>query len=167
MSSHPFNLLFVCAKNSARSIMAEAILNHAGLGRFHAYSAGFEGTGQINPMALEQLRRSRLDVDDLRSKDWTEFSGTNSPPLDFVVTFDSIGDKPLPDWPGQPLVVSWSIDDPAHVSGTDEERKRAFTSCFQLLNRRISLLASLPLERFNRTELKSRFEEIGRQVPTA
>jgi len=162
-----FNVLFVCAGNSARSIMAEAILNHVSSGRLRASSAGFAGTGQIHPLAVEQLKRSRLDVSGLRSKNWSVFAEPGADPLDLVITFDPIAEQPVPVWPGQPLVVFWRIDDPALVAGDGEEAKRAFALCFQLLNRRISLFASLPLERLDRVELKHRLEEIGNRSSSA
>jgi protein-tyrosine-phosphatase len=162
-----FNVLFVCAGNSARSIMAEAILNHVSSGRFRAGSAGFAGTGQIHPLAIEQLKRSRLDVSGLGSKSWGDFAVPGADPLDLVITFDPIEKERLPEWPGQPLVVFWRIDDPVLVEGGGEEAKRAFALCFQLLNRRISLFASLPLDRLDRVELKRRLEDIGSRSPAA
>jgi len=163
MNSQPFNILFVCARNSVRSIMAEAILNQVSMGRFHAGSAGFAETGRIDPMTEEQLRRSRLDVSYLRSKNWREFAGAGAQPLDFVITFDPFIAESIPAWPGEPVVVFWSIDDPAKVEASEEDRRRAFSLCFQLLNRRISLFASLPLERLEPGELKRHLEDIGSQ----
>src|SRR4029453_16184675 len=131
MSERRFNVLFLCTGNSARSIMAEALLNFWGRGRFQAFSAGSHPKGDVHPLALETLRRNRVPSDDARSKSWREFAPPDAPPLDFVFRgCNSPAQEPSPRWPGQPMTAHWGIHDPAAVEGTDEEKLRAFNKAF-------------------------------------
>jgi arsenate reductase len=160
-----FNVLFLCTGNSARSIMAEATLNHlpVGRGRFRAFSAGSHSTGQVNPYALDLLREQRLPVDGLRSKSWDEFADPGAPEMDFVFTVcDQAAAEPCPIWPGQPVTAHWGVPDPAAVSGTDEERRRAFRDALLVLRRRIELFTSLPFDKLSVLALRDRLNEIGR-----
>lgn len=158
----PYNVLFLCTGNSARSIMAEALLNHWGRGRFRAYSAGSHPTGQVNPLALETLARNRLGTEGVRSKSWDEFARADAPPLHFVFTVcDNAANEVCPVWPGQPITAHWGIQDPAAVVGTDEERKQAFTRAFRELDARIKVFTSLRLESLDRLALQVRLDEIG------
>jgi arsenate reductase len=159
----PYNALFLCTGNSARSILAEAYLNSAGRGRFKAYSAGSQPAGKVNPFALELLSRNRIDTAGYRSKSWDEFAKPDAPKLDFVFTVcDSAAGEVCPIWPGQPMTAHWGIQDPAAVAGTDEEKRRAFLKAFTELTTRINLFMSLPLEKLDRLVLKKKLEEIGR-----
>ncbi|MEJ2566421.1 MAG: arsenate reductase ArsC [Gammaproteobacteria bacterium] len=157
-----FNVLFLCTGNSARSIMAEAILNRLGKGRFHAFSAGSHPTGQVNPLAIEQLQRVGLPVDRLRSKNWDEFATPDSPPLDFVFTVcDKAAGEVCPVWPGQPMTAHWGIEDPVGIEGNEEDKHRAFTLAFTHLSRRISIFISLPLAKLDAMTLKQKLDDIG------
>ena len=161
-----FNVLFLCTGNSARSIMAEAIINHLPIGRgeFKGHSAGSHPTGRVNPLALETLAAHKLPVDNYTSKSWTEFSGPAAPHLDFVFTVcDQAAAEPCPIWPGQPMTAHWGIPDPAAVQGTDDERRRAFREAFIHLRRRIELFVSLPFDTLTGLALKQRLEQIGRE----
>lgn len=162
MQDH-YNVLFLCTGNSARSIMAEAILNHKGQGRFTGYSAGSHPKDQPRPEALHQLESAGIDRGGLRSKSWDEFSGPGAPHLDFVFTVcDSAANEQCPYWPGQPMTAHWGIPDPAAVKGTPEEIARAFREAFVILDRRIGLFTSLPLLTLQEIAIKQRIEEIGR-----
>jgi arsenate reductase (thioredoxin) len=162
MAEH-YNVLFLCTGNSARSILAEAILNHKGKGRFSAYSAGSHPTGQPRTEALRQLESAGIDTAGLRSKSWDEFSGPGTPHLDFVFTVcDNAAQEQCPFWPGQPMTAHWGIPDPAAVKGTPEEIARAFREAFMVLDRRIGLFTSLPLTTLKEIALKQKIEEIGR-----
>ncbi|HTM17663.1 MAG TPA: arsenate reductase ArsC [Terracidiphilus sp.] len=162
MPNH-YNVLFLCTGNSARSIMAEAILNHRAKGRFTAYSAGSQPTGRPRPEALRQLESAGIDTAGLRSKSWDEFSGPGAPHLDFVFTVcDNAAREHCPYWPGQPMTAHWGIADPAAVKGTSEEIARAFRDAFIVLDRRIGLFTSLPLGTLQEIAIKQRIEEIGR-----
>jgi arsenate reductase (thioredoxin) len=159
----PFNVLFLCTGNSARSIMAEAILNSLGKDKFKAYSAGSHPTGKINPFALELLERNRLRASGLRSKDWSEFSRPGAPFMHFVFTVcDQAAAEPCPVWPGQPMTAHWGVHDPAGVQGTEEERRKAFLKAYTELYRRISLFTCLPIETLSNLALKEKLDEIGR-----
>jgi len=163
MADRIYNVLFLCTGNSARSIMAEAILNHAGAGRFRGYSAGSHPSGMVNPLTLDLLSRSRLAVEGLRSKPWDEFAAPGAPALDFVFTVcDNAAGEVCPVWPGQPVTAHWGVEDPAAVQGPDEERRRAFTTAFNHLRNRINMFVSLPLEKLDRLGLKKELDEIGR-----
>lgn len=157
-----YNVLFLCTGNSARSIMAEAILNHLGRGRYHAYSAGSHPAGRVNPLTIEQLQRARLATGNLRSKGWDEFASPDAPKLDFVFTVcDKAANEVCPVWPGQPMTAHWGIEDPSAVEGTDEEKRRAFTQAFTQLNQRISIFVNLPLAKLDALSLKQELDHIG------
>jgi len=159
-----YNVLFLCTGNSARSIMAEAILNHKGKPTFTAYSAGSHPSGTVRPEALRQIEIAHLPVEGLRSKPWDEFSRPGAPPLHFVFTVcDNAAKEVCPVWPGQPMTAHWGIPDPAVVQGTTEEVERAFRNAFFTLDRRISLFLSLPLTSLDRLALKREIEKIGKQ----
>jgi len=163
MATHPLNLLFLCTHNSARSVLAEVLLNNMGQGRFRAFSAGSHPSGRINPFALELLERNRLPTEGLRSKSWDEFARPGAPSLDFVFTVcDQAAGEMCPIWPGQPMTAHWGIEDPAAVQGTDEEKRRAFFRAYNQLQNRLSIFVSLPLEKLDRLALKSKLDEIGR-----
>ncbi|MFI4983331.1 MAG: arsenate reductase ArsC [Nevskiales bacterium] len=163
MSDKVFNVLFLCTGNSARSIMAEAILNAVGNGKFKAFSAGSHPTGKVNPFALELIRQNRLPLDDLRSKNWDEFAAPGAPPLNFVFTVcDNAAGEVCPVWPGQPISAHWGIPDPAAVEGTDEQKRRAFSQAWHVLNNRLRIFASLPLDKLDRMALKEKLDAIGR-----
>lgn len=162
--SQRYRVLFLCTGNSARSIMAEAILNHLGSDRFTAFSAGSHPTGTVNPFALDLLRSKGLAVEKVRSKSWDEFVG--GPPLDFVFTVcDNAAAEVCPAWPGQPMSAHWGTPDPAAVSGDDEAKRRAFRQAYSELEARIRLFLSLPIERLDRLSLHQRLEEIGTRTP--
>ncbi len=157
------NVLFLCTGNSARSILAEAYLNSAGKGWFHAFSAGSQPAGQVNPLALELLQKNRLDTSGLRSKNWGEFAAPGAPRMDFVFTVcDNAAGEACPLWPGQPVSAHWGVDDPAAAEGSLEERQRAFMLAFSALSTRINLFLNLPLEKLDRLELQQRLQDVGR-----
>jgi arsenate reductase len=158
-----FNVLFLCTGNSARSIMAEAILNHRGRPTFAAFSAGSHPTGTVRSEALHQLKVAGIDTTGLRSKNWNEFAQPGAPPLQFVFTVcDNAANEVCPVWPGQPVTAHWGVADPAVVRGTDAEIERGFRGAFILLDRRISLFLALPLASLDHIALKKAVEEIGR-----
>jgi len=158
-----YNVLFLCTGNSARSIIAEAILNRAGRGRFKAFSAGSQPKGKINPRTLDLLRKFNYDVSTLRSKSWTEFAKPGAPDLDFVFTVcDNAAGESCPLWPGQPITAHWGIPDPVAASGTQAEIALAFKDAYRMLSRRIDLLLALPIEKLDRLVLTTRLREIGR-----
>ena len=163
MSERSFNVLFLCTGNSARSILAEAILNHGGKGRFRGFSAGSHPKGEVHPFALELLQKNHFPVAELRSKSWDEFASAEAPALDFVFTVcDNAAGEVCPVWPGQPMTAHWGIEDPAAVQGTDEEKRRAFVAAFSQLHRRISLFVSLPLAKLDGMAIKRELDGIGR-----
>ncbi|GIK79209.1 MAG: arsenate reductase ArsC [Pseudorhodoplanes sp.] len=165
MSDRPYNVLFLCTGNSARSIMAEAILNREGRGKFRGYSAGSQPKGQVHPHTLDLLRRMNFDVGDYRSKSWTEFSGPDAPSLDFVFTVcDSAAAESCPVWPGQPMTAHWGIPDPAAATGTEAEIRLAFAEAFRMLSNRISIFVSLPLSSLDNLSLQKRLDAIGRRT---
>jgi arsenate reductase len=158
-----YNVLFLCTGNSARSIMAEAILNHRGRGAFNAYSAGSHPSGKVRPEALRQIESARLSTDGLRCKSWDEFAAPGAPKMHFVFTVcDNAAREVCPIWPGQPMTAHWGIPDPAAVEGTPEEIARAFRSAFMVLERRIGLLLCLPLSSLERLAIQHEIERIGR-----
>ena len=160
------NVLFLCTGNSARSILAEAILNREGRGRFQAFSAGSMPRGSVHPIALDVLRRSHYSTEGLRSKSWSEFSGPDAPKLDFVFTVcDNAANEVCPVWPGQPMTAHWGLPDPAAVEGTDVEKHLAFQDTFRMLYNRISIFTSLPLRSLDQLSLQRRLNEIGRKLP--
>src|SRR4030095_5353250 len=158
-------VLFLCTGNAARSIMAEAILNHSGQGRFVAQSAGSHPTGQVNPLALAQLQRGGISTEGVHSKSWNVFAGRGAAPLDFAFTVcDNAAGEVCPVWPGQPMTAHWGVRDPAAVSGSEVERTQAFRDAFRVLERRITLFTSLPLTSLDRLALPARLREIGREI---
>ena len=160
----PFNVLFLCTGNSARSIMAEAIMNHKGRPNFTAYSAGSHPSGSVRPEALRQLEAARLPIHGFRSKNWDEFAKPGAPKLDFVFTVcDNAANEVCPVWPGQPMTAHWGVPDPAAVRGSEEQVEKAFRDAFFLLDRRISLFLSLPLSTLDGLSLKKEIDNIGRQ----
>ena len=162
MAQKTYYVLFLCTGNSARSILAEAILNHAGQGRFRAFSAGSHPAGTVNPFAVDLLARSHLPVDGLRSKPWDEFAAPGAPALDFVFTVcDNAAGEVCPVWPGQPVSAHWGVEDPAAVQGPDEVKRRAFTTAYNHLRNRINMFASLPLEKLDGMAIRKKLDEIG------
>jgi protein-tyrosine-phosphatase len=157
------NVLFLCSGNSARSIMAEAILNKDGAGKFRAFSGGTDPKGQVHPHALALLRAAGYDTADLRSKSWTDFAGAGAPELDFVFTVcDDAAGETCPVWPGAPIMAHWGIPDPAKATGSEAEISVAFDSAFGMLKRRIDLLLALPIAKLDRLALTAHLKEIGR-----
>src|SRR6187549_1357326 len=162
MAERPFNALFLCTGNSARSIIAEAILNKIGAGRFRAFSAGSQPKGQVNPHTITMLEGLGYDTSGFRSKSWSEFAKPGAPALDFVFTVcDNAAGEACPVWPGQPMTAHWGVPDPAEAAGTEEEQRRAFRDAFLSLRRRIELFASLPLDKLRGLALQERLAEIG------
>jgi protein-tyrosine-phosphatase len=171
MATTPFNVLFLCTGNSARSILSEAYLNAAGRGRFTAYGAGSHPGGKVNPFALELLQKNRIDTAGLRSKSWDEFARPGAPEMNFVFTVcDNAAGEVCPLWPGQPMSAHWGVSDPAAVEGSDEEKRKAFFHAYTELAARISLFVNLPLAKLDRLVLKRKLDEIGktgRDIPVA
>jgi arsenate reductase (thioredoxin) len=166
MSNKAYNVLFLCTGNSARSILAESIINKMGRGQFRGLSAGSYPKGQVHPMALEVLRQMGFPTDGLRSKSWDEFAAPDGPRLDFIFTVcDRAAGEACPYWPGQPITAHWGIPDPAAVDGTDIEKSKAFHAAFRLMQTRIKLFLSLPLASIDRMRLQERLDAIG-QTPT-
>lgn len=162
MTQETFHVLFLCTGNSARSIMAEVLLNAMGKGRFTAFSAGSHPKGRVHPLALELIRKNRLPTEGLRSKDWAEFSRTGAPQMDFVFTVcDHAAAETCPVWLGQPMTANWGIPDPAAVEGNDESKRRAFFTAYSQLSQRISIFVNLPLARLDRLALQKKLVEIG------
>ncbi|HLW84817.1 MAG TPA: arsenate reductase ArsC [Candidatus Sulfotelmatobacter sp.] len=160
----PYNVLFLCTGNSARSIMAEAIMNLKGRPNFVAYSAGSHPSGKVRPEALRELEAAHLPTRGLRSKSWDEFAKPGAPRLDFVFTVcDNAANEACPVWPGQPMTAHWGVPDPAAVQGSEEQIKQAFREGFFLLERRIGLFLALPLATLSRMALKKEIDGIGRQ----
>jgi protein-tyrosine-phosphatase len=157
-----YNVLFLCTGNSARSIMAEALLRHRGGERFRGFSAGTHPTGVVHPLALEVLRRNRVSTDNLRSKSLDEFVLPGAPPIDFVFTVcDQAAGEACPIWPGQPITAHWGIPDPAHVEGSAPERERAFSKAFRDLDERLKIFASLSFEALDPVSLQQQLDAIG------
>lgn len=164
MTQGRYNVLFLCTGNSARSIMAEAIMNQKGAPNFSAFSAGSHPAGGVRPEALHQLELAHLSIAGLHSKSWDEFANPGAPHLHFVFTVcDNAANEVCPIWPGQPMTAHWGIPDPAAVKGTEDQVRKAFREAFLLLDRRISLLLSLPIATMDRLVLKNELDEIGRQ----
>ena len=159
-----YNVLFLCTGNSARSILAEAILNHKGAPNFHAFSAGSYPTGRVNPYAIEQLASVGLSTTGLRSKSWDEFILSDAPHMDFVFTVcDNTAQEVCPIWPGQPIAAHWGVPDPAAVTGQQEQVRRAFRDTFVTLNRRITFFLGLPLAKLSAPAIKAELDLIGQQ----
>lgn len=166
MTDHVYNVLFLCTGNSARSILAECILNREGKGRFRAFSAGSHPKGQIHPFAIELLKKLNHPTAGLRSKDWEEFAATGAPAMDFVFTVcDNAANEVCPVWPGQPMTAHWGLPDPAAAEGTEAERHLAFADAYRMLLNRISIFTSLPMRSLDRLALQKRLDEIGRSLP--
>ncbi|WP_395646003.1 arsenate reductase ArsC [Terricaulis sp.] len=165
----PYNVLFLCTGNSARSIMAEAILQRAGAAKFNAYSAGSHPTGRVNPHAISLLQRFNYKTDDFRSKSWDEFAATGAPALDFVFTVcDNAAGEMCPIWPGQPMTAHWGVPDPAAVvDGSEAEIAAAFADAYGRLQNRITIFVNLPLESLDRLSLQKRLDNIGKTPDAA
>jgi arsenate reductase (thioredoxin) len=161
--NHPFNVLFLCTGNSARSIMAEALLNRNGRGNFRAFSAGSQPKGRIHPHTLDLLRKLQFDVSRLRSKSWHEFTGPEAPKLDFVFTVcDNAAGEACPVWPGQPMTAHWGIPDPAAAVGNEAEIRFAFADALRMLSNRINVFLSLPLRSLDELSLQNQLRGIGK-----
>jgi arsenate reductase (thioredoxin) len=169
-ANRPLNVLFLCTGNSARSILAEAILNRLGAGRFRGYSAGSHPTGQVNPLAKNLLRQRNYDVSKLRSKSWEEFAAPGAPKLDFVFTVcDDAANEVCPIWPGQPMSAHWGLPDPVKAQGTEAERNLAFADTMRMLTQRIDIFVNLPLDQLSKLSLQQELDAIGRmrrEVPS-
>ena len=160
----PYNILVLCTGNSARSIMAEALLNTMGAGRFKAYSAGSHPTGRVNPYATEQVRSLGCPVESLRSKSWDEFARPDAPVMDFILTVcDNAAGEVCPVWPGKPVTAHWGFPDPAAVTGTEEEKRAAFARTMHQIRNRVQLFMSLPLETLDRMAVESRMRALGNE----
>jgi len=163
MTDRIYNVLFLCTGNSARSIMAEAIMNNLGSGRFRAFSAGSHPSGRVHPLALDTLRIAGLPIEGARSKAWDEFAEPGAPVMDFVFTVcDNAAGEVCPIWPGQPMTAHWGVEDPATFEGTDAERRAFFLKVFRMLQNRISVFTNLPVASLDRQSLQSRIKDIGR-----
>lgn len=171
MTDRVYNVLFLCTGNSARSILAESILNREGAGRFRAFSAGSQPKGAVHPYALDLLKKLNHPIAGLRSKSWDEFAAPGAPAMDFVFTVcDSAASEVCPIWPGQPMSAHWGIPDPAAVpgidaGGTEAERRLAFAEAYRLMSNRIGVFTSLPIKALDRLGLQARLDEIGRTLP--
>jgi protein-tyrosine-phosphatase len=164
----PFNALFLCTGNSCRSIMAEAILNREGRGKFRAFSAGSQPKGEVHPYTLDLLRKLNFDVSTFRSKSWSEFSGPDAEPLDFVFTVcDNAAGEACPFWPGQPMTAHWGVPDPASATGKEAEVRLAFADTFRMLSNRISIFVSLPLRSLDTLTLQRQLDSIGKAKDSA
>jgi arsenate reductase (thioredoxin) len=161
-----YDVLFLCTGNSARSILAESLLNHWGQGKFRAFSAGSYPKGRVHPIAVELLKRMNLPAEYLRSKSWDEFAAPGTPPIDLIVTVcDNAAGEVCPIWPGQPMTAHWGIADPATVEGSDAEKAFAFRKAFEELETRIKLLSSLSIGSLDRMTLQAKLTEIGKTGP--
>ncbi|OCO98885.1 MULTISPECIES: arsenate reductase ArsC [unclassified Ensifer] len=168
MSDRPYNVLFLCTANSARSIIAEAILNRLGVGKFRAYSAGSQPKGEVHPFALQLLRGLNYNTSFARSKPWDEFADPGAPEMDFVFTVcDDAAAEVCPVWPGQPMTAHWGVPDPAMAEGSEAERHFAFAEAYRMLNNRISIFVNLPMTSLDKLALQRRLDEVGQNVPTA
>jgi arsenate reductase (thioredoxin) len=163
MSDKPLNVLFLCTGNSARSILAEALVNHWGRGKFVGFSAGSSPKGQVHPIALELLKHMKMSTDGMRSKSWDEFAQPGAPRLDFVFTVcDNAAGEMCPVWPGQPMTAHWGVADPAAVEGSETDKWMAFRKAFHELESRIEIFTSLPLRTLDKVKLQERLREIGK-----
>ena len=168
MAEKVFNVLFICTGNSARSILAEAILNREGRGRFRAFSAGSHPKGRVHAYALDLLKRMNHSIDGLRSKSWDEFAQAGAPALDFAFTVcDNAAGEVCPVWPGQPMTAHWGLPDPAAVEGGEAVKRAAFADAYRLLSNRISIFVSLPLASLDKLSLQRRLDDIGRKKDVA
>jgi arsenate reductase len=163
VSERPFQVLFLCTGNSARSIIAECVLNRLGAGKFKAYSAGSQLKGQVHPLALSILRQGHFDVSQLRSKSWEEFAKADAPNLDFVFTVcDNAAKEVCPIWPGQPMTAHWGLPDPVQAEGSKAERHLAFADALRMLSNRIGIFVSLPFDRLSKLSLQAKLDDIGK-----
>lgn len=163
MADRTFNVLFLCTGNSARSIIAEAILNKTGGNRFRAWSAGSQPKGQVNPHTLTLLRNLGYDTSSFRSKSWDEFAKPGTPPLDFIFTVcDNAAGEACPIWPGKPMTAHWGVPDPAEATGSDAAIAQAFADTYRMLNQRIGIFTALPIASLDRMTMQNRLREIGR-----
>jgi arsenate reductase (thioredoxin) len=161
-----FNVLFLCTGNSARSILAESIMNREGKGKFVGFSAGSHPKGEVHPFAIDLLKKMNHPTDKLRSKDWQEFAEPGAPEMDFVFTVcDNAANEVCPVWPGQPMSAHWGIPDPAAVEGTEVVQRLAFADAYRHLSNRISIFTSLPIQSLDKLSLQKRLDEIGRKMP--
>jgi protein-tyrosine-phosphatase len=168
MTDRPYNMLFLCTGNSARSILAESLVKHWGRGRFCGFSAGSHPKGAVHPIALELLQKMRLPIEGLRSKSWDEFAVPDAAPLDFVFTVcDNAAREACPYWPGQPMTAHWGVPDPAAVEGSETQKWVAFRAAFNALENRIKIFTSLPLASIDRMKLQERLDAIGKTPPPA
>ena len=164
MDDRVYNVLFLCTGNSARSIMAEVMLNHLGRGRFNAFSAGSHPGGTVNPYAVETMRAAGFSTAGLRSKSWDEFASKDAPPIDFILTVcDNAAHEVCPIWPGKPAIAHWGVADPAAVDGTEEQKRSAFREAASILRRRIELLINLPIEKLDMLSMQAKLKEVGGQ----
>jgi arsenate reductase len=165
MAEPKFNVLFLCTGNSARSIMAEALLNSTGRGVFQAFSAGSMPAGQVHPLALELLARNRLPTNGLRSKSWDEYARPGAPRMDFVITVcDRARAETCPVWPGQPITAHWGVEDPVAALGDGEHRRKTFSDAMMILSRRIAIFANLPIAKLSKLALQQELDRIGREA---
>jgi protein-tyrosine-phosphatase len=163
MRDRPFNVLFLCTHNSARSVIAECVMNDLGKGRFKAFSAGSQPSGRVNPHATDMLAKLNYDVSGLRSKSWNEFAAPDAPQLDFVFTVcDDAANETCPYWPGQPMTAHWGLPDPSRVQGSEAEVRAAFAYTHRMLYQRISIFLNLPLTSLDKMSLQRKLDEIGR-----
>ena len=168
MNDGPLNVLFLCTGNSARSIMAEALLQRWGVGKFQSYSAGSFPKGRVHPLALEILKKNSFNTANFRSKSWDEFSGDAAPQMDFVITVcDRAANEVCPLWPGQPLRAHWGIADPDRPDLDEEEQRKGFQRAYWELDHRIKIFTSLPMDKLDRLSLQRRLDEIGKSLPNA
>jgi arsenate reductase (thioredoxin) len=165
MTGRPYNVLFLCTHNSARSVIAECVMNRLGAGRFKAYSAGSQPSGRIHPYALDLLKWLNYDTSGLRSKSWEEFARPDAPKLDFVFTVcDDVANEVCPVWPGQPMSAHWGLPDPSRAEGTEPKRRYAFAGTHRMLYQRIGIFTNLPLKSIDKLSLQTRLDEIGRTM---
>lgn len=163
MTERIYNVLILCTGNSARSIMAEALINTMGQGRFRAYSAGSHPTGKVNPFAVENVESVNYPTENLRSKSWDEYATPDAPKMDFIITVcDNAAGEMCPVWPGQPISAHWGFEDPAAVEGTDAEKRRAFEQTFRHMMNRVRLFVNLPLKMLDQTAIKRELANIGK-----
>ncbi len=163
MTERTYNVLILCTGNSARSIMAEALINTMGQGRFHAYSAGSHPTGKVNPFAIEKAQSVNYPTDKLRSKSWDEFATPEAPQMDFIITVcDNAAGEICPVWPGQPISAHWGFEDLAAVQGTDDEKRKAFDLTFRHMTNRVRVFVSLPLKMLDQAAIKHQLSNIGK-----
>jgi len=167
-TERPLNVLFLCTHNSARSVIAECVMNRLGIGKFKGLSAGSQPSGRVHPYALDLLRRLNYDTSTLRSKSWEEFAGQGAPDLDFVFTVcDDAAGEVCPVWPGQPMTAHWGLPDPSAVEGSEAERRFAFADTHRMLYQRIGIFTNLPLASLDKLSLQKRLDDIGRTKATA